>query len=222
MVVTGALTLTSPTLTLSGLDGAWATGSRLTLLSYTGSLTGTFSGYADDTSYLFGSNYWMINYNAPLTAKGSNFVADVPVSNAQLVTVTLDAYKTWASAASFSADSNNDGVANGLAWILGATHTSANSNALLPTATASASNGLTLTFKRLEASIDQSTLVLEYSTSLTSNSWTDVTIGAVSSSSGGVDVTVTPGSPSDTVSVHIPASKTSGGKVFARLKATQP
>ncbi|MEI6654839.1 MAG: autotransporter-associated beta strand repeat-containing protein [Verrucomicrobiota bacterium] len=222
MVVTGALTLTSPTLTLSGLDGAWATGSRLTLLSYTGSLTGTFSGYADDTSYLFGSNYWMINYNAPLADKGSNFVGDLPGTGAQLVTVTLDAYKTWASGAAFNADSNNDGVANGLAWILGATTPSANSNALLPTASASASGGLTLTFKRLEASITQSTLVLEYSTSLTSNSWTPVTIGAASSSSDSVDVTVTPASPSDTVSVHIPASKAPGGKVFARLKATQP
>ncbi|MEI6675045.1 MAG: hypothetical protein WCO57_07705 [Verrucomicrobiota bacterium] len=197
-------------------------------MSYTGHITGGFVNgsavpYLDDTSYLFGANYWMLNYNAALAAKGNNFASEVPSSGAtELVTVTLDAYKTWASAATFSVDSNNDGVANGLAWILGAATPSANSNALLPTASASASNGLTLTFKRLQASIDQSTLVLEYSTSLTSNSWTAVPITTATSSSSGVDVTVTQASPSDTVSVHIPASKTSGGKVFARLKATQP
>jgi len=230
MVVNGALSLTAVTLDLTGLDGAWAAGSKLTLLSYTGNITSGFVNgsavpYLDDSSYLFGANYWMLNYNAALAAKGTNFASEVPSAvGTELVTVTLDAYKTWASAAAFSADSNNDGVANGLAWILGAATPSANSNALLPTASASASGGLTLTFKRLQASIDQSTLVLEYSNSLTSNSWTPVPLSkdaGAHSYSNGVVVTVTQASPSDTVSVNIPASN-GPGKVFARLKATQP
>ena len=230
MLVNGALSLASPTLDLTGLSGVWATGSRLTLLSYTGSLSGSFSGYADDTSYLFGTNAWVFNYNAPLAAKGTNFAAEVPLSGASLVTVTLDAYKTWAAqnnisgaAAAFDADPNKDGVSNGLAWVLGATNPNANNNALLPKPAASVSGGLTLTFKRLEASIGTTTLVLQYATSLAAGgNWIDVPITQTGGSYSGVVVTVNEGSTPDSVSVNIPAIKAVGGKLFSRLKAVQP
>ena len=133
MVATGDVVLGSATLDLTGLTGAtysWTGGTTLTLLSYpTGHLTGTFNGYADDRTYLFGSGSntkaWTLNYNAPLTASGANFAGDLPGSGAQLVTVTMDAYYTWAASKGLThnvdgtdgtdapnVDTDNDGAKN--------------------------------------------------------------------------------------------------------------
>lgn len=240
MVVAGSLSLTAVTLDLTGLDAlTWTTGSKLTLLSYTGNITSGFvnassAAYLDNTSYLFGTNAWIFDYNAPSTAanKGSNFASEIPtidtVPNTALVTVTLDAYKTWAAQnglsgtpAAFTADSNNDGVSNGMAWVLGATNPNANNNGLLPKPTASASGGLTLTFNRLEASIGVTNLVLQYATS-PAGPWTDVPITQTGGTYSGVVVSVNEGNTPDAVSVNIPASKTTTGKLFSRLQAVQP
>jgi hypothetical protein len=56
------------------------------------------------------------------------------------------------------------------------------------------------------------TQVVQYGSDL--SDWTDITIPATSSGA----VTITPGMPTDHVRVVIPNS---GGKVFARLKASQ-
>ena len=81
MVVNGALSLTSVNLDLSAANlglGTWASGDKLTLMSYTGTgITSGFNGYVDDTTYtggLFGSNQWVFNYND--TVKGANFNAE--------------------------------------------------------------------------------------------------------------------------------------------------
>jgi autotransporter-associated beta strand protein len=60
---------------LAAVSQALAVGTKLTLLSYTGTWdNGTFNGYADDSAFLFASNEWRINYN-DLTG-GSNFASD--------------------------------------------------------------------------------------------------------------------------------------------------
>ena len=56
------------------------------------------------------------------------------------------------------------------------------------------------------------TQIVQYGDNLTG--WTDITIPATSAGA----VTITPGTPTDHVRVVIPNS---GGKVFARLKASQ-
>lgn len=56
----------------------------------------------------------------------------------------------FALAAAFDADANNDGVANGIAWLLGAANPSAIATGKLPTATRIGGN-LRLTFRCLKS-----------------------------------------------------------------------
>ena len=58
-------------------------------------------------------------------------------------------YQAWAGGQSFGADPNHDGVANGLAWILGAKTPLANGCAVLPTTAGVAGGYLTLHFQRV-------------------------------------------------------------------------
>jgi len=77
---------------------------------------------------------------------------------------------------------------------------------------------LTLTFNREEDSIGQATLVVQIDTDL-AGPWTDFApIGATGS--GPVSINTTP--DPDAVTVTIPSVNAAGGKLFARLKATQP
>lgn len=60
---------------LASLSEVLAVDTKFTLLSYTGTWNnGTFNGYADESTFLFGNNQWRINYN-DLTG-GDNFTAD--------------------------------------------------------------------------------------------------------------------------------------------------
>ncbi len=78
LLVAGTLALAGANLDLSGanLDSAiWNVGEKLTLISYIGdALTSGFSGFDDNTTYLFGANEWLFRY-ADDTA-GSNFASE--------------------------------------------------------------------------------------------------------------------------------------------------
>ena len=124
----------------------------------------------------------------------------------------------------FTGDSNSDGVADGLAWLLGADSPSAAATGLLPTA--SGNNGdLTLSFKlRKSASRGSSLLKLQYSRDLgLTDPWTShaLTIPDVSGTDpGGVVFVITPvdGQDYNEVQATIPSPAAGGtGKVFARL-----
>lgn len=89
MVVNGNLSLTGVTLDLSlanlGLN-TWQAGDKLTLLSYTGAdVTGGFNGFLDNTSYTFGSNQWMFDYND--TQAGDNYLSEA--TGNRFVTMTV-------------------------------------------------------------------------------------------------------------------------------------
>ena len=137
-------------------------------------------------------------------------------------------YASWIAAhnvtgppSAFDADPNQDGVPNGLAWILGGDPLN-NSVNVLPQLSINATY-LFLTFARNDASPSSSTLTAQWSTNLMS--WMDVPIGATSSGpdANGVIVTVTPnGTAPDTIVVAVPRSLASSGKLFARLHASMP
>jgi autotransporter-associated beta strand protein len=86
VVNNGALTI-DPDATIQFVEGPAGTvalNSKLTLINYSGALTGTFLGYADDSIFTLGANSWQINYND--TTGGSNFSSEQTHSN--FVTLT--------------------------------------------------------------------------------------------------------------------------------------
>ena len=121
-------------------------------------------------------------------------------------------YTAWADGASFIGDANNDGVQNGIAWVLGSADPDANAIGLLPAMEQDGGQWV-FEYDRNDDSLPPATIqVVQYGSDL--SGWTDMTIPATSSGA----VTITPGTPADRVRVVIPNV---GGKAFARLKVTQ-
>jgi autotransporter-associated beta strand protein len=142
---------------------------------------------------------------------------------------SASAYDTWASSygltglnAAFDIDHDNDGIANGLEWILGGNPTT-NSAGKLPVATRNSSGDLVLTFTREEDAIAATTLKVQISTDL--NSWSKeatVATGSSGPDTNGVLITIDESASPDAVTITIPAANATAGKVFARLHATKP
>ncbi len=183
---------------------ALAAGTKLTLMTYTGTLTGTFTGKAEGSSFTVGSNTFTIRYNdakkVTLEAAGSGG----------------SPYASWASAngitgAGAAVDSDNDGISNGIEFVIGGDPSGpgSDSSALLPTITVDA-NYLNFTFRRTSESAAYDPFV-EYGSTLTG--WTPA--------EGGVDGVIINetadfyGTGIDQVVVKIPKA---GTKLFARLR----
>lgn len=132
---------------------------------------------------------------------------------------TATAFETWAGGVTFDADTNGDGVDNGLAWILGAADADVDALSLLPDATVS-SGDLDMTFTILDP-IAPAKLYVEYTNDLT-GLWTQAEVPATTSTVGAVDFVITPGAGTLSVEVTIPASEASvDGALFGRLSATE-
>ncbi len=75
ITVNGTLSLTDVSLDLLGADlglNIWTLGDKITLISYTGTgITAGFTGYDDNTTYTFGGNLWLFDYNDVMA--GGNF-----------------------------------------------------------------------------------------------------------------------------------------------------
>ncbi len=93
---TGQLNLTgSVTISLTGADGSWVLGDKVTLISYfdidgltPGWNGGIFTGIADDSIQSYGLNSWLVNYDD--TAGGTNFSGEqASGANARFVTMTV-------------------------------------------------------------------------------------------------------------------------------------
>ncbi len=154
--------------------------------------------------------------------------------NSAIVTVSLNiqtAFETWAAqgggSVTFINDLNHDGVADGLAWLLGATHPTQTAAGLLPPA--NVSNGkLSISFQNLKAAARGSaTLDLQYSKDLgITDPWESHTIAVPETSStdpSGVVFVITTNGDMNQVQATLPAAAAgSGGKVFVRLKAQLP
>jgi autotransporter-associated beta strand protein len=145
----------------------------------------------------------------------------VPVEDDTTITVQTP-YLAWSGGANFDADANDDGVSNGLAFLLGASGPSVNAVALLPKVSESA-GGLVMTFDMLDAaSRGTATLSIEHSSDLgNSDLWEAVLVPAVDSTVSDVAFDISGSSPQG-VQATIPASKAEGGKLFGRLKSVQP
>jgi fibronectin-binding autotransporter adhesin len=95
LAVGSTLSLTDVTLsldatTLAALSGGgWNIDDKLTLISYLGGdITSGFTGYLDDTSYFFGANEWLFDYND--TVAGGNYATDaIAAGQNRFVTMTL-------------------------------------------------------------------------------------------------------------------------------------
>ncbi|MCU0794523.1 MAG: autotransporter-associated beta strand repeat-containing protein [Akkermansiaceae bacterium] len=158
-----------------------------------------------------------------ITGTGSLNVTSGPVT---------DPFATWATTngldgspgkeAGFENDPDGDGIENGLEWILGGLPLDGQGGTLV-SATRNGSGDLVLTFDREEDAIGETSLTVEYNGTLASP-WNSVTIGATSAApdANGVEVSIDTLPSPDVVTVTIPASQATGGKLFARIKATQP
>lgn len=132
-------------------------------------------------------------------------------------------YANWATSkglsggtANFDADPDNDGINNGIEFVLGGepnpTKLNSNSAALLPTGQA-VGNNLVFVFTRTDESAYLNPTV-EFSTTMMAESWTT----AVDPTNA--TIFVNGGSPADTITVTIP--KNGAPALFARLKVIEP
>ena len=159
---------------------------------------------------------------------GNNLVTTSEILDDTTITVNgtvSNPYDTWAGSAVFGDDANGDGVDNGLAWSLGALNANADATDLLPTYDYTTDPAYIIcTFRRsdeAEAHAD-TTIVVEYGTSLGSGSWTTAV-----HDNNNVIITETNNhystSPGiDRVVVKLKRSTLgAGGKLFARLRVEQ-
>jgi autotransporter-associated beta strand protein len=203
-----SLTVTGATLTLGNnpftvvVPGPALTNGVYPLVS-ADSITGTVNPAA---SYTGGNGL----------AGGATGVVSIS-GNTVILTVTGgDPFASWAGAGvAFDADANNDGVDNGLAWVLGAANPSANALPLLPAMDNTTDPDFFIfTYRRDDdANTDPNTTIkAEYGSTL--SGWTPAVAGP--------DIIITPTDDFypvgiDMVQVKIRRTLAVGGKLFARL-----
>ncbi len=133
-------------------------------------------------------------------------------------TSPVDPYLTWSGGALFDDDANNDGVDNGLAWLLGASSPTA--NVVLPAVTQSGGT-LQMTFSMLKSADRGAAMVeLEHSSNLgISDPWTSVLVPETSGGpTSGVSFNVDSSGALNSVTAIISSSEAAAGKLFGRLK----
>jgi hypothetical protein len=142
------------------------------------------------------------------------------------------AFENWADTGTlgtvtFDGDTNNDGVRDGMAFLLGAANPDDDATGLLPTVSEDGSGGLVMTFSCLPvADRGDAKLHVEHSSDLgVSDVWLATadqvpdTTDAVADN--GVTFVVTPGSPTNGVAATIASTEAAGDKLFGRLLATE-
>jgi hypothetical protein len=151
------------------------------------------------------------------------------------LTLTSVGYDDWAAAngltgldANFDADPDNDGLDNGIEFVLGGqpnpANPDSNSNGLLPKV-AETGGDMTFTFNRKDLSKSAVALTFQWSTDLAFPSpANDIPVGLDDSVTDTIVVDVTENDPdadTDKIVITVPAAKAVGGKVFGRLKAVE-
>jgi autotransporter-associated beta strand protein len=207
--------------TVSAADFGNAGTSIVTIDSVSETSPGVFAVEATPTTA--GTLRLQINAAAVLkdiAGNDLNTAASIPDENTISVIVT-DPYAAWSAGAAFDADTNGDGVGNGLAWLLGAANPNANASGLLPVVTLS-NGSLTLTFSFLNAANrGGAALNIQHSSDLgISDPWTTVAVPETTSDpSNGVSFTITPNGNLNDVTATISHDEAASGMLFGRLKA---
>lgn len=143
--------------------------------------------------------------------------------------IVANPYSYWAGVETFDTDTNGDGVANGLAWLLGATDVNQNANALLPTADES-SGDLYLGFTTLNATArGTASIKVQYSNDMgVADPWgsheAEVPTTTGVTTVNDIEFNIEP-LEGDYISVlaRIPATAAgTGKKLFSRIKGVSP
>ena len=200
----------TPTITTWPTAGAITEGQPLSAATLSGgsaSVPGSF-GYPDPSLIPPAGDYLAEVVFTPDDAATYN-----PVPGTVNVTVKT-AFEGWAGdGVTFTGDANHDGVADGMAWLLGVGGPTVNAGAMQPVATAN-QGVLEAVFTMLTPSKrGAAVLKLQYGNSL--GSWTTVTIPEESGPHDGVGFSITPNGDLSTVVVTIPAAPDS--RLFMRL-----
>ncbi len=152
--------------------------------------------------------------------------ADGSGSRSDDVVITVDdnPFVQWAGAPGsfFMQDSNGDGLADGLAWLLGGEAPGTDASILLPLPRQE-NGALSVTFNYLiPANRGSDAMRLQHGTTLAPDSWTDVEIPAASGISDGVEFSVTPLPGGKLHQIEALLLAGPAGRIFVRLAATVP
>jgi hypothetical protein len=165
--------------------------------------------------------------NPSIIPPAGTYAADVtftPTDTATYHTVqttvnvtVLTLFANWAEddEIAFNGDANSDGIADGMAWLLGAESPAAVATSMLPSATTN-TGMLEIRFSmRNQAARGAAVLALQYGTNL--GSWSTVTIPEETGTHAGVGFVITPNGILNQVVATIPVSAALDGRLFARL-----
>ncbi|MCX6873811.1 MAG: DUF6288 domain-containing protein [Verrucomicrobia bacterium] len=160
------------------------------------------------------------------TFSAGNYTIGYVPGTLTVTPATMAAYEAWAGGAAFDGDSNNDSVANGLAWLLGAADPTANASGLLPIPTNEAGK-LVLRFRCLKTA-NRGAAVLKVQSSDDPgqpSQWAshEAVVPDADDSVGSVVFATTPDADPAFINVRaeIPASAASpAGRLFGRLYST--
>jgi hypothetical protein len=126
-------------------------------------------------------------------------------------------FESWADneEITFVGDGNSDGIADGMAWLLGAELAGEDARNLLPVPSRNEGAFQLMFTMRSLAARGAAVLDLQYGTTL--GSWTTVTIPEFSGLHDGVGFSITPDGPLNQVMATVPATAAPDGTLFLRL-----
>jgi len=214
-------TLTLATATLGGTYNCQLDVSTGDSVAVTGALT--ISGGAAITVSTIGTptaaSYTILSYGGTLTGTLPTITGipsgyNLDTSTAGQVKLVKSGYTAWAAGfagltdATPGGDPDHDGISNLLEYVLGG-DPRVSSSSILPTQAVVGGN-LVLRYKRNDDSKNDTTQIGQWSTDL--STWTDVTPVMVADN----------GAAPDDMTVTVPLTTAVAGKLFLRLKVTQP
>ena len=164
-------------------------------------------------------------YDVYFVAEDDETVPNLQTAPVEVGITTPSVFDTWGGGMAAGDDATGDGVANGMAFLLGAADPNENATGRLPTASGDGSGGLVLMFDCLPVA-DRGGMELKvaHSSDLgVSDAWSAIP-GAVPDFSGGPYNGVTfvvdtvSAAPLNRVTATIGATEAAGGRLFGRLQ----
>ncbi len=181
---------------------------------------GSDSGWQDSTVYTDSGLTPGLQYSYTVTARDKSILYNTGIPSAPASATThasAAAYDMWSEGSAFEEDDNGDGLANGLAWFLGAAHSAENSIPRLPTFdNVSDPDFFIFTHRRNDSATAAGAIgTVHYGSDL--DGWTVAVHDGEN-----VIIQVSDESPDDFVEVRIRRSLAPSGRLFARLEVVFP